>query len=747
MNDKKYDWKYVTVGGVTRVNIVSGEDIAHLGELDRKQWTVLSCPVKGLEFDARTLSLLDTNGDGHIHVDEVVAAAQWITSVLKDPDLLLKRPDSVSLDAFADNAEGQALRLSARQILDNLGKEDATAIGVADTSDSVAIFAKTRFNGDGIITPASTDDEALKDLIAKIAACCGSVTDRSGEPGVDTALVDQFYAALGDYSAWQEAGKADGVLPFGADTEAALTAVEAVKEKIADWFMRCKLTAFAAGHADSLDVTTAQIDALSAGNLSCIGDEIASLPLTHVTADGVLTFAALNPAWQAPFDTLKTLVIDKVYPGASSLSESQWAVIPALFDGYKAWKGARKGEVVETLGLDTVEALLAAPQKEDLLNLIAQDKSLEAEAAAIDTVDKFTHYCRYFYTLLRNYVSMSDFYASATSDIRAIFQAGRLFIDQRSTDLCILVDDMGKQGGMAALSGMYIVYCTCTCKEKPAPITIAAVLTDGDVDALRPGTNAIFYDRDGLCWDAVVASIVDNPISIRQAFWRPYKKLAAWINDKIDKTAAAKEDASTSGLLAKAETVKVPATKEEAAAATEAAKKPPFDIAKFSGIFAAIGMAVGMLASAVVGIAKGMLAQWWYTPVVLIALIVVISGPSMFIAWRKLRKRNLAPVLNANGWAINSNILVNTRFGAALTDLAKYPKLVGADPFADRTPAWLKWLRRMLLVLGVVVLLWLFGALSCCGLNSPLRKAAPATEQVSAPAEEPAEATPDIPAD
>ena len=51
LNNGGYDWKFSSVGGVTRVNIESGEDIAHLGELDQKLWTVLSCPVKGLEFD------------------------------------------------------------------------------------------------------------------------------------------------------------------------------------------------------------------------------------------------------------------------------------------------------------------------------------------------------------------------------------------------------------------------------------------------------------------------------------------------------------------------------------------------------------------------------------------------------------------------------------------------------------------------------------------------------------------------
>ena len=64
-----YKWQYCSLGGVTRVNIVSGEDIAHLGELDQKLWTVLSCPVKGLELEERTLNLIDSDNDGKIRVD------------------------------------------------------------------------------------------------------------------------------------------------------------------------------------------------------------------------------------------------------------------------------------------------------------------------------------------------------------------------------------------------------------------------------------------------------------------------------------------------------------------------------------------------------------------------------------------------------------------------------------------------------------------------------------------------------
>jgi hypothetical protein len=72
---------------------------------------------------------------------------------------------------------------------------------------------------------------------------------------------------------------------------------------------------------------------------------------------------------------------------------------------------------------------------------------------------------------------------------------------------------------------------------------------------------------------------------------------------------------------------------------------------------------------------------------------LAISLPSMFLAAVKLRKRNLGPILDANGWAINNSAKMNIPFGRSLTDLPRLPpgaEHIGADPFADKkTPAWL----------------------------------------------------------
>ncbi|MCQ2145553.1 MAG: hypothetical protein MJY72_07400 [Bacteroidales bacterium] len=696
MENNTYNWKFKSIGGTSRVDISCGEDIKHLGELDQKLWTVLSCPTSGLEFDQKTLDLIDSDKDGKIRVGEIVATAQYLTSVLKDSDVLLKGEDTLELSNInQENETGKKIYDSAKQILSNLGLEKES-ISLAESSDSVAIFADSQFNGDGVITPASTSDEALKAVIEAAVAATGGSADRSGVQGVNADQIEAFYAACADYSAWCAAKAAEGVLPYGDNTEAALAAVEAVKDKVADYFMRCKLSVFDSETTAALDIQVAKVSEISANNLAACTDEIASYPLARVNGSSELSLTAVNPAWQAAMAAVKSLVLDVDYPGAESVTEEQWNAVVAKFAAYSAWKGAKAGECVEALGLEKVEEILKADAKAALLALVEQDKALEAEANSIDEVDRFVRLYKNFYGLLRNYITMDDFY---DKDCLAIFQAGKLYLDQRCLDLCIRVADMGKHGDMAGLSGMYIIYCNCVSKSTGKSMTVAAVLTEGRVDNLRVGTNAVFYDRDGLDYDATVVKIVDNPVSVRQAFLSPYKKFGRTISDRINKSVAEKEAKSMGSITEKANAIQVPVPAEagEAAAAPAAPAKAPFDIAKFAGIFAAIGMALGMIGSAVMAI----ISPFYNVFILLAILAVAISGPSVVMAWMKLRRRNLAPVLNANGWAVNAQILVNVAFGSYFTSIAKFPALESVDPKAAAKKRWRRF-RNFLLVLILI---------------------------------------------
>jgi hypothetical protein len=65
--------------------------------------------------------------------------------------------------------------------------------------------------------------------------------------------------------------------------------------------------------------------------------------------------------------------------------------------------------------------------------------------------------------------------------------------------------------------------------------------------------------------------------------------------------------------------------------------------------------------------------RWWQIPLAVAGIMLAISGPSMTLAWFKLGSRNLGPILDANGWAINARARINIPFGTSLTQLAQLP--------------------------------------------------------------------------
>lgn len=627
----KYQWNFCSLGGVARVAINSGEDIKHLSELDGKLWTVLSMPLKALEFDAKTLALVDSDHDGRIRVNEIVAVSQYLCKVLKNADDLLKREDQIAVSALADSAEAKALL------------------------DAAALLEKDTFS--------------LKD-----------VAELNANLAVSVAALESPQAP---------------VAPYGDQTAAVTAAVAALKTKVADFFMRCQLIAFNEGCAASVDTSLAKIAAISNEDMSACAAQIAECPLAQPSKDLLLPInKGVNPALAAQFAVVAKHALAVDYPEAEAISQEQWNAVEAKLAAYAA-------------------AVEAQTKEHNAIH----DQALAARKAAIDAWDNFLHLYRDFYRLLCNFVIMSDFY-SKDDQKQAVFQAGKLLIDQRCCELCIEVTDMAKHGDMAGLSAMYLIYCTCTSKTKNQTRNIVAVLTDGDVDGLRVGKNAIFYDRNGLDWDAVITKIIDNPISVSQAFWSPYKKLGRWITEKINKAATDKESKITKDLTSGTDKMMANAGKTPAAPAAPAANAAqPFDIAKFCGIFAAIGMAIGYIGGFLTQFAQGLLSLGWLMPLGIIAIFLLISGPSMFIAWTKLKKRDLGPVLNANGWAINARILVNMTFGATLTSLAKYPNVIALaakDPYAKQKKKGCGWywvLAILLILIGVAVALYFTGHL------------------------------------
>ena len=546
---KKYNWTFANVGGVTRVRIQSGEDIRHLGELDKKMWTVLSCPTTGLEISEESLKAMDLDGDGKLRLKEVVAAADWLCATLKDPQTLMEQSDSIALDNIADEA-----------IL-------AVAKKVASEKDAVAL--------------------------ADVEAAIGAIT-----------IEEQAIPAA----------------PLEADV------IVAYKEKQAEY----------AAYYEQ--------------------EKLQKLGLALIPED-------------AP------------KPG---MTQAKWEAMGKQIADYEAAKAAAEG---------------------------ANAAALDAAKAEFMPLKKLLLLHRDFYRLLRNFITLEDFY-DGKDDTVASFQAGTLIIDQRACHLCMRVNDLQKHDAQSPLSGIYLLYCNCESKKLGKSMQIVAAMTQGEVKNLMVGKNAVFYDNEGNDYDATVTKIIDNPISILQAFWTPYRKFANWIEEKINKSAAEKDAKAFDDMTTKADAV---TAKEGAEAA-----KPAFDIAKFAGIFAAIGMALGMIGTALASVASGMKGfTWWQYIIVFVCILLVISGPSMIMAWLKLRRRNLAPVLNANGWAINSDALISVLFGRTLTEQAVFPIVKAPQLKKPSMAGWKKWLIAISVVLVVLcivcVVLHLCGfCFTCC---------------------------------
>lgn len=701
MNPTSHSWKFFRAGGFDQVKLETGADLMHLDQLDQKLWVALACPTTGLEFDPKTAALIDSDNDGRIRAPELISALKWAGSMLKNPDDLVKGGDTVSFSAINDaTPEGKQLLASARQICANLGKKDATGISLADASDASKIFVNTTLNGDGVIIAESAGDDATKAVINDIAGCMGTVPDRSGKAGIDQAKADAFFTECAAFDAWNKKAEGDhaNILPAGDATAAAAAAVRAIKCKVDDYFGRCRLAAFDPRAVAMLNRKEEEYLAVAAKDLTITADEIANFPLAQVAAGKPLPLkSGINPAHAAAVAALHANAVKPLLGDKAELTEADWAALLAKLGPFECWSSGKAGVAVEKLGLARVREILGGKAKENITALIAKDKALEPEALSIANVEKLIRFVRDLHLLSINFVNFKDLY---DGEDPAIFQAGTLYLDQRSCHLCLPVEDAGKHATMAGLAGAYLAYCDCVRKSTGEKKSIVAVFSQGDDDNLMVGRNGVFYDRKGRDWDATITKLVANPISLRQAFWSPYKKLVRMIEEMIAKRAAAADSAATAKLESTATTV---ATADKAKPA-EPAKK--VDV----GAVAAMGVAVGAIGTAFayfMGLFKGIAP--WQLPLIIIGIMLLISLPSLILAFMKLRKRNLGPILDANGWAVNAKAKINVPFGTSLTGIAKLPpgsQVDVSDKYAEKSAAWPK------VLITLFVVWWIYAFLN-----------------------------------
>ncbi len=703
-----HTWNFFRAGGFDQVRLDSGADLLALNELNQKLWVALSCPTRGIEFDSGTLDMIDSDNDGYVRANEILAAVNWISPLLKNSEALASESDRLQLSNINDSSEQGAQILSAaRHILKTIGKPEAVEISLADLQGIEKFFAGLPLNGDGVLCAKQADGENLQAVVSDIEKTMGGIADVGGDLGVNETEVAQFFAEATEYLEWYS--KADAaVLPLGEESAAAAAALHAVKAKIDDYFTRCQIAAYDARTAALLSRSTEDYQKLAVGNLSADNVEVAAFPLAMIEANKSLSLVqGINPAWQQKIENLRTRVLLPLLGDKQNISATEWTALCEKFAAFDLWQSSKPSTKTEALGVARLREILASDSQAELARYFERDKITAAQIKEIHSVERLIRYQRDLLQLANNFVSFSNFYSGKK---KAIFQVGTLYLDSRSCELCIRVEDVNAHAAFAAPSGVCMAYCELVRNGGAEKMNIVAAFTAGDSDFLRAGRHGVFYDRKGQDWNATIVRIVDHPISIRQAFWLPYKKVSAAISEQMQKFAATKVNA---GHEERVQAVSV--VTNAVVASPSAPPKPAFDVAKFAGIFAAIGLAIGAIGGMVASIVGGIISlKFWQIPFAFVGLMLAVSGPSMLLAWFKLKHRNLGPILDACGWAINARVLINIPFGTSLTALASLPN--GAqrslvDPYAEKKSWWhFTWI--FVLFWGLMVWAWYAGLFS-----------------------------------
>ena len=704
----EHTWKFFRAGGFDQVQLDHGADLLALNQLDQKLWVALSCPTRGIEFDNRTLDMIDADGDGQVRANEVLAAINWAGALLKNSELLVNGVDSLALADIADDSEeGKQVLASALHILKNVGKPHATAISLADMADVEKFLAGLQFNGDGVVCAKQIADAALSATVNDIAKTTGWLADMSGENGINQEIADKFFADATAYVAWYAQGDVDAeILVLGADTRAAADALWAVREKVDDYFTRCHLASYDARAASPLSRSVDDYQQLAAKLLSELNEDMAGFPLATIAADKPMPLiAGINPAWHAKVKALRVQVVQPLLGDKKSITAADWMALCAKFAAYDAWQIAKPASPAGELGIGRLREMLSSDHQARINALIAQDKAVESQIKSIRSVERLIRYQRDLFRLVNNFVSFREFYSGKQ---KAIFQLGTLYLDGRSCELCIKVEDVNAHAAYANTSGVCLAYCELVRNSGAEKMNIAAAFTAGDSDFLIVGRHGVFYDRKGQDWNATIVRIADHPISIRQAFWSPYKKVSRIISEQLQKFAASKANAVQEKMVKAV----VESGSSAMAATPNTPPKPSFDVAKFAGIFAAIGLAIGAIGGILASIVSGIFSlKLWQVPLAVAGLMLAVSLPSMLLAWFKLKRRNLGPILDGCGWAINARVHINIPFGTSLTALSNLPPGAHrslADPYAEKKPVW-PYILAIILMLGVAMWAWHLG--------------------------------------
>jgi hypothetical protein len=745
-------------GGSLQVDIPDFAALVEAIRIPETQWMATACPIEGLHCDAHFLALLDTDGNARIRVAELRAAVEYTARMLQSRQGVDTKSDVLELGALS--AEGAPLRAAALRVLTALQSTDPGRISLEQVRASEPVMRKAGLNGDGIVEPAFLP-EPVRPLATRIMASFPEVKNRAGQAGLDLAMVQRFRVERAAFLAHQATQAT--VQVWGEASLARAQRIREVKPLLDAYFLQCRLVAAQPDAAASLKLPVGRVEGVL-GDAAALEKAAALLPIAGANPAGVLTWSRLyrGPAFEV-LEAFHREVVGPTLGESETLSDAAWRKLSAQADAVLAWQAAFEASPVRAM---LVEMPTVADADLDTLEAACRaDLALKEELEAITGLERLILYQRWLLTFANNFISMPDLY---TAKRHAIYEQGTLILGGRKYTLAVLVRAHDEHAALCTQGTTCILYVKVTPKDGAAGYEVAVPVTRGRSTGLEVGKRGIFHDVNGQEHDATVVQVIRQPVSLWEAMTMPFQRIGKFITSKVEALASS-GDKAFDAQLEKGYTHSVQAAATPPAAPAVAGAAPaPAAAAPGGGLgglvvaggiaFAALGSALAFIVTQMRSLSLGDVLSAAIT----IAAIVMI--PSGLLGWLKLRKRNLALLLEGSGWALNDRLMLTQELARLITRKPRLPHGATID-HQDRLRSTLEGIRgdeeeedteeeipgsvKLLVALFVLFALlwqfrepllrlacgreWLSGA-TCSALLPPVAPPAPAAPAAAAPA-------------
>jgi len=678
-------------GGSYQIVIEKGEDLLNVLKLDEGLWAATSVPIEILNCDKKFLEYLDIDNNKRIRTDEVRNAISYILSLIKNPSIV-DGNDTLLLSDINDQTEtGKLLIKTAEIILTNSGIEEKEKINLSQVRNSQEIMAKSILNGDGIITPDSSEKEEISSLIKIIIEKIGWKIDVNGEKGIDKEIVDEFFKECSEYLNWYEKGiipddkETTDIMIFGKETPYLHNIFTQIEEKIEQYFLLSNFLKFDEKTEELLKLKEDDFKNIDIENRDILIEKLKKLPIAPPNKNLILDFdGIINILYKDKIKNFKENIVNKIFPNSNKLTLENYEKIKKMFSNYKDWIENKKGEKVEQIGIEDIKKYIEGNYKEEIEKLIEKDLSVLPFIQSIKDLEKLILYKKYIIEFLNNFVSFSNVY---NPDITSLYEAGILVIDGRKINLNILVKDINSHKKVASMSNTFIMYLNITGKESnQSQFQIASPLTSGDMGRIRLGKRGIFTDRNGNEWDAEIIDIIKNPVGLLEGIKAPFIKIGENIKNQIEKITETRQK------------------KVEQTLTSPSASSSIRDIMIGGGVaFAALGTCFAYITR--------VFSQIKFTHILLAIVVIcaLIFIPSFIITIFRLRGRDLSILFEASECALNVKMRLGTKLGKILTYIPNFPEnseKLKVDVLSGFTK--IKSRKRLKVLIFILILLLIF---------------------------------------